>query len=447
MDEVKRAAGYIRVSTKEQVTKGLSIETQIAEIEAYAKSHNMKLIGIYIDKGITARKALERRKDFMRMMWDVESGKIDQIIVLRLDRFFRNVYDYHKMMNEYLSPNNCDWSAVKEQYTTTTTNGRLMINLRLAIAEQECDTDGDRIKDVFNHRVEQGFAIGGSLPMGLKVENKRVVRDPKTIHIVEAVFEYFEMTQTVRGTMVYINATYGLNLLYATVSRMLRNPIYAGIYRNNEDYCERTISIERHKKILKMLKKNIKVKKDAQEYIFTGLIKCDHCGSSMSGNCTTRQLKDGLGSYRYYRCPKKTRDSMCDNHLSFREEKIEKYLLDNVEVLMNDYIVKVEAEANKKPVQSNRKQIEKKLQKLNDLYMNDYIDMEEYKSKRADLESQIIDEPKTEQRNLSAIKDFLNSDFKTIYKTLTDKEKRALWRSVIQEIYVFEKKVKSVIFL
>ena len=99
MDELKRAAGYIRVSTAEQSTKGLSIETQIAEIKAYAEYHKMKLVDIYADRGITARKSLEKRVDFMRMMGDVQSGKINHIIVLRLDRFFRNVFDYHKMMN------------------------------------------------------------------------------------------------------------------------------------------------------------------------------------------------------------------------------------------------------------------------------------------------------------------------------------------------------------
>ena len=161
MYSVKRAAGYIRVSTVEQSLKGLSIETQIAEIENYAKAHNMKLEGVYIDRGITARKQLTKRVEFMRLMEDVQLGKIEHIIVLRLDRFFRNIYDYHRMMNEYLTPNNCDWSAVKEQYSTATTNGRLMINLRLAIAEQECDTDSDRIKDVQKHRISEGYIISG----------------------------------------------------------------------------------------------------------------------------------------------------------------------------------------------------------------------------------------------------------------------------------------------
>ena len=71
MSKVISAAGYIRVSTAEQALNGLSIETQMAEIEQYAKAHNMKLEAFYIDRGITARKSLHKRVDFMRMMGDV----------------------------------------------------------------------------------------------------------------------------------------------------------------------------------------------------------------------------------------------------------------------------------------------------------------------------------------------------------------------------------------
>jgi hypothetical protein len=350
------------------------------------------------------------------------------------------------MMNEYLTPNNCDWSAVKEQYTTATTNGRLMINLRLAIAEQECDTDSDRIKDVHSHRVSQGYVISGSHPIGMKVENKRMAPDPETRHIAEDMFDHFEMTQSVRATMNHINNTYGLNMIYASVNRALRNSIYAGVYGDNMNFCEGIISIERHKRILKILSKNIKVKRDAQDYIFTGLIYCDHCGASMAGNCTHKILKNGDSTYRYYRCPKKARDCMCSNNISIREEQIEKYLLDNVEQELQNYIVVAEAKAKQKPIKSNRKQIEKKMQRLNDLYVNDFIDMEKYRAEYAALESQIIDEPENVTMDFSVYNDFLNSDFKTIYKTLSDVEKRALWRTVIQGIKVSGKEIKGIEF-
>lgn len=445
MGTVKRAAGYIRVSTVEQSLKGLSIETQISEIENYAKAHNMKLEGLYIDRGITARKQLEKRVEFMRMMEDVQSGKIEHIIVLRLDRFFRNTYDYHKMMNEYLMPNNCDWSAVKEQYSTATTNGRLMINLRLAIAEQECDTDSDRIKDVQKHRIAEGYIIsGGAAALGLKIENKRIVKDEETNDIAKEIFDYFELHGSIRGTMYHINNQHNLNLIYATVKRILRNPFYAGRYRDNLAFCEPTIDPARFDRIQKMLDKNIKDRGKQQVYIFTGLLRCSRCGKSLAGNCTHKHEK----IYKYYRCPNMSINKACDNEISCNEKIIEDYLIGNIEELCKQHIVQVELkEKQRKTVKSNRKQIEAKLQKLNDLYINDFITMEKYKEDYAKLQAQIVEPEETPKTDLSSVQELLEGDFRSKYELLTDVQKRALWRSVVKEIKMFGKTVEAVEFL
>lgn len=445
MGEVISAAGYIRVSSAEQALKGLSIETQIAEIENYAKAHNMKLVGIYIDRGITARKSLHKRIDFMRMMEDVQVGKIKHILVLRLDRFFRNIYDYHRMMNEYLIPNNCDWSAVKEQYSTATTNGRLMINLRLAIAEQECDTDSDRIKDVQKHRVAEGYIIsGGAVALGLKIENKRMVKDESTNYIVQEIFDYFELHNSVRGTMFYINHKHDLHLSYVTVRRILSNPFYAGRYRDNPAFCDPTIEPARFDRIQKMLKHNIKERSKPQTYIFTGLLKCSRCGKSIAGNCSVK----GGKVYKYYRCSSRVRDRSCDNLENCNEKIIEEYLLEHIEELCRNHIVHVELkEKRKKAIKSNRKQIEAKLQKLNDLYINDFISMEKYKEEYAILQSQIVEPEETPQTDFTAIKELMEGSFRAKYEMLSEGQKRALWRAVIKEIRMFGKTVEAVEFL
>lgn len=440
MKEIKHAAGYIRVSTVEQATKGLSIETQKAEIENYAKLHNMKLEDIYIDRGITARKSLERRADFMRMMHDVESGRINHIIVLRLDRFFRNVYDYHKMMNMYLTPNDCGWSAVKESYTTETTNGRLMINLRLSIAEQECDTDSDRIKDVFENRVRNGFVITGKQPWGFTIKNKRVVIDEEKKALMNDLLNYVELSSSVRATLTYMKNTHGVSFDYGVLVDLLKNPMLYGSYRGNDNYCEAYMTKERFMNMRRLLDKNIREKKNNHYYIFSGLIVCDECNSRMNGACP----KD----YIYYRCPKHYIHRRCNNNMYTSETYIENYLLENIESLLEEYIFEAENPIEKaKPIKSNRKAIEKKMQKLNDLYVNDFIDMDKYKQEYALLQSQIIDVPETQEKDLTYIKKFMDSNYKEIYKTLTPMEKQALWRGVIKGIRVYQKKIVGVDFL
>lgn len=444
MEEVKRAAGYIRVSTAEQSLKGLSIETQEEAIRNYCQAHNMKLVDIYIDRGITARKSLHKRVDFMRMMSDVESKKINHIVVLRLDRFFRNIYDYHRMMNEYLTPNKCDWSAVKEQYTTTTTNGRLMINLRLSIAEQECDTDSDRIKDVFDNRVKNGFAITGALQMGLKIVDHRVVPDEETTHIVKDVFDEFEKCNSIRKTMEIINNKHSLKLRYPTVNRMLKNTLYCGEFRDVLDYCKPTISKEQFYNVQRLLSMNVRSRGKKRDYIFSSLLKCSKCNSVLAGAYT---VNDGI-EYRYYRCNKSYRDKACHGGARMSEKMIESFLLENVERLLQDYILTVtKIEETKKPTISNRKSVEQKMKRLNDLYVDGFIDLDKYKADYEKLKNSIIGDKEIEPKDLSSIKAFLNSGVKTIYSTLSDMEKRMLWRSVIKHIIIEKNTVKEVVFL
>jgi DNA invertase Pin-like site-specific DNA recombinase len=444
LNEVKRAAGYIRVSTIEQSLKNTSIETQIAEIKNYAKLHNMKLVDIYIDRGITARKSLEKRVDFMRMMRDVESGKVNHIIVLRLDRFFRNVYDYHKMMNEYLEPNNCDWSAVKESYTTETTNGRLMINLRLSIAEQECDTDSDRIKDVLNHRASQGYAITGSLPMGLKIVDHRVVPDEEKRHIIVDIFKKMELFSSVRKTLFYINDTYGLKMFYGSLMRLIKNPMFYGNYRGMDNYCEPIITKEQFDRVQNLIKNNVRLRKNNHIYIFSGLVVCDHCGGKHTGIYSESNKK-----YFFYRCNKARVDGKCENKTSISHKNLENYLLENVERLLKEYIISVElSEKEPKQQKSNRKAIEIKMQRLNDLYVNGFIDMEKYRSDYAKLQEQIIEIPEEQpKKDFTELKTFLESDFKNVYNSLTDIQKQSLWRKVIKEIRVSGKNIVDIKFL
>lgn len=211
---VVRAAGYIRVSTAEQALRGLSLEAQEAEIRRWAAEHHVRLENIYVDKGITARKQLHRRAAFMQMMQAVDADQIDLILVMRLDRWFRNVYDYHKMMNEHLIPHGVNWCAVKEDYDTTTTNGRLMINLRLSIAEQECDTDADRIRDVQQNMVAKGRWPFGAAPLGYRIEEKRLVKDPHTQPQVEFFFRHMLANGSLRGALFAMNDRFGTSYEY-----------------------------------------------------------------------------------------------------------------------------------------------------------------------------------------------------------------------------------------
>lgn len=133
---VRRAALYIRVSTEEQAMHGYSLDAQREALTHYARNHGMEISSIYIDDGVTARKSFRVRPQFNRMLQDVQADKLDIILFIKLDRWFRNVSDYYEVQ-KILDAHNVDWAATEEQYDTTTANGRLNLNIRLAIAQDE----------------------------------------------------------------------------------------------------------------------------------------------------------------------------------------------------------------------------------------------------------------------------------------------------------------------
>ena len=93
-----RVALYIRVSGEEQKIKGLSLEAQQERLEAYARERGWVIVGIYIDAAKTARKNIHKRTEFQRMMDSVKRDEVDILLFARLDRWFRSVADYYKIM-------------------------------------------------------------------------------------------------------------------------------------------------------------------------------------------------------------------------------------------------------------------------------------------------------------------------------------------------------------
>ncbi len=447
MNEPKTVGGYIRVSTEEQSRNGLSLESQRADIEDYCRRMGYRIERFYIDAGITARKSLYKRVAFMDMMRDVQSKRINHIVVLRLDRFFRNVYDYHRMMHEHLDPAGCGWSAVKEDYDTTTTNGRLMINLRLSIAEQECDQDSDRIKDVFANRIKEGYVVTGHPPLGYKIENKRLVPD-ENADLVREIFDSFLRLNSIRLVLLDLRERLHVDMKYDRINSTLRKKIYIGHNRSNKNYCEPIVSEETFNAVQRGLDNNIRARGTRKVYIFSRLIKCACCGHSMAGS--SPNAYKNCNPFMYYRCNFAYQNLTCNNRHNTNEAAVEQYLLENIETLIRNYIYEVEAKERSAPAprKGNRKQIEAKIERVMELYINKVIELDEFRRRRDELQAQIVDdEVEPKKTDLTAVKAFLNSGFKEVYGNLSPLEKRTLWRKIVKEIICEGSEVKEVVFL
>ena len=271
----------------------------------------------------------------------------------------------------------------------------------------------------------------------------------------DLLFDHFEATNSKRSTLLFLQEKYDMYLCYDTIARNLRNPLYKGMYRDDPDFCERTISPERFDRIQRLAVRNVRRRvKTNRTYIFTGLLICSSCNHYLVSAATIRTLADGSEKeYRFYRCNQRYQSHNCDRARSYREQDIEDYLLDHVRPALSQYLAKFEVSAGnvqRKDPAADASKIRRKLEKLYELFMDDLIDKESYREKYDDLQAQlkkcqaIVPAPR---RDLSEMKELLAQNWEEVYQTFTAAEKNTFWKSFIESILVYEDGSMDISFL
>ena len=271
---IKRAALYARVSTEEQAMHGVSLDAQKERLTRYAKDNGLEIVDLYVDEGISARKRYTRRPEFLRMLEDVKQKKIDVILFIKLDRWFRNIADYYEVQ-AILDKYRVQWIATEEDYDTTTANGRLNLNIRLTLAQDESDRTSERIKFVFNNMVKEGRVISGSTPVGYKIENKRAVVDENAAEIVKAMFDKYIDCRSVKETSRHLNALYGTSIDAKSMKRMLTNTWYIGEAYGIKGWCPPIIEEQTFRlagQIVETRAARYNGARSDRVYLFTGLV-------------------------------------------------------------------------------------------------------------------------------------------------------------------------------
>lgn len=453
--QFKKTALYIRVSSEEQARFGDSLEAQKNDLLKFAKEHMLDVVDIYADEGVSARKRIKTRPEAMRLLSDVEAGKIELILFAKLDRWTRNISEYYKVQ-EIIERNKVEWKCTQEKYDTFTANGRLNLNIKLSIAQDESDRTGERIKYVNDMKVAKGEVISGTVPFGYSIKDKRLVKNDQN-HIAKELFEYYKEHCSLNETVRYLQDEYGVYRETSSIRAMLKNTKYIGCYRGNDDYCEATIDKETFDRVQELIGRNIKDNKK-HDYLYVGLIRCFDCGRLMSGvqiRISGHKRKDRTRKhYQHngYRCSKAYNfKNRCTDRKVIYESVVEKYLLANIQDEIKDYIHS--AEISQAPVHNNNKakrlSIKNKMKKLRELYVNDKITMQEFDEDRQEFEkqlSEIVDIPPA-RRDLSHLKSVANRDLESFYSALDFEHKQRFWRSIIKEIRFCEDRSFKVIFL
>lgn len=420
-----RVALYARVSTEEQARSGLSIDTQLDNLRRWAAEHGHIVVGEYVDAGVSGKKSLAKRPALSSFVASLDTQKVDALVFTKLDRFYRSVKLYYQVV-DILDAHKVAWIAIQEDYETVTSAGRFKVNIMLAVAESEADRTSERIKVVFERKVEKGEYIGTHVPLGFSVRDKRLVLS-EDAPLVREVFAVYRRTGSVYQAKDFLHA-HGHTLVYPTVHKMLRNPMYAGRYRDNPDYCPAIIPPAEFDAVQRLMeKRSVRRSTTRNVYLFSGLLRCSVCGHNLGGNYVNARV-----SLRY-RCPYHSANGRCPNARNYREIDIESWLLDNLLPAFARMEAAMKApKTQKKPV--DRAAIQRKIDRLTELYIDELIDKEKYAQERAALLAQLPDEEPA-PRDLSQIRDILMAaDFRDRYASLSREDKRSLWRSIVDHI-------------
>lgn len=442
-----RVALYIRVSTEEQALHGFSLEAQREALTKYAKEHNMEITGIYVDEGITARKKFNRRKEFMRLLEGVKSKSFDLILFTKLDRWFRNISDYYKIQ-EILEAHEVNWKTIYENYDTSSASGRLHINIMLSVAQDEADRTSERIRSVFQNKIKNNEIVTGKQPYAYIINNKTIEVDEEKANLIRDIFNYYYDVRSISATMKHMNKKYALHKSYDFYRDTLRTRKYTGNFRGVPTYYPQIISTDLFESVQDSKSSYIRENQTNRLYIFSGLITCKECGHKMNG----MQTVTSANKFMTYRCRNAVCYHRCLNKKSIREDRIELYLLNNIQSLYDTYTEKLRVQKKcKKKKTIDKSKVKLKLKKLKELYVNDLIDIEEYKKdyneymeilSEAELEDSVV----TIQEDTEKIGIMLADNQLDTYNKLDRKNQRKYWRGVIKEIIIDQEHNIKVVF-
>lgn len=436
---MKHILGYVRVSTEEQAIHGLSIEAQTAALEEWVQSHDCKLAGIYTDAGISARKPATKRPELQRLLTDVKAGKGDLIIFTKLDRWFRNIAEYYKVQ-EVLEKHHVDWKTIHEDYDTSTASGRLKINIMLSVAQDEADRTSERIKAVFHTKREKREPLGGNCPTGYKVDGKKLIKDPAKEAAVTAFFQKFLACGSVSAAQKHVLDNYGLRIEYQLASKMLDSPAYYGRYYGTDGMTPPYITKEEFARIQELRIRPVRKTKYNRTYLFSGIAVCGECGYHLGPKTNTRN------KVPMYNCPAHyIKRSGCENKTNISERKIEAYLLDMLEEKVRDYRIeylRIMESKRDTDYKSEISAIRSKLNKLKDLYLNDYITLDEYRADHMRLSARLeklmeLDRPKKKHNNLDRIDELVCSGWREAYDDLSQADRREFWQALVKAIRIY----------
>ena len=231
----RRCAVYTRKSTEEGLDREFNtLDAQRDACEAYVASQRaegwMLVPDRYDDGGFTGGNL--ERPALQRLLVDISRGEVDVIVVYKIDRLSRSLMDFAKLVEKF-DARGVTFVSVTQSFNTTTSMGRLTLNILLSFAQFEREVIGERIRDKFAASRARGMWMGGTVPLGYDVRDRKLVVNAPEATVIRRVFEGF--VDTGSGTALAkqlqhekLTSKSGRLLDKGDVYKLLNNRTYVG---------------------------------------------------------------------------------------------------------------------------------------------------------------------------------------------------------------------------
>lgn len=411
---MNKVALYVRVSTTSQMEEGYSIEEQKAKLESYCDIKDWHIYKVYTDGGFsgstTERPALEQ------LIKDAQSKLFDTVLVYKLDRLSRSQKDTLYLIEDIFLKNNIEFVSLLENFDTSTPFGRAVIGLLSVFAQLEREQIKERMQ-----LGKLGRAKAGKSMMWAKTSygyNYDKETGSMTVNEYEALAVKEIFTSYLAGMSITklrdkINEEYPKqpSWSYRTIRGILANPVYCGLNQYKGQTFQGThkaiISLDDFEQTQRELAKRQQTAKELSnprpfqaKYMLSGLAQCGYCHAPLKV-ILGQKRKDGTRFKRYecyQRHPRKTKgvtvyndNQKCESGY-YDMEPLENFVLEQVAKLQNDpdkiqelFLDSVRPAVDKQAIQKQIDGLTVKLSKLNDLYLDDRITLDELRSKSSDF--------------------------------------------------------------
>jgi site-specific DNA recombinase len=352
-----RCAIYTRKSSEEGLEQSFnSLDAQREACEAYVQSQQHEgwkaLSRKYDDGGFSGGNM--GRPALKQLLEDVGAGRVDTIVVYKVDRLTRSLTDFAKIV-EQLDSQKVSFVSVTQQFNTTTSMGRLTLNVLLSFAQFEREVTGERIRDKIAASKRKGMWMGGVVPLGYDLRDRLLLKNEVEAALVHRIFEAYLAQGCVSKLQAYLehngvtskkrtsrngNATGGKAFSRGALYELLQNRLYVGEIRHKDvaypGQHPPIISRELWEKVQSQFKANLQADRrrprSEQPRLLTGRL-FDSEGAFFT---PTHTIKAGH-RYHYYvsRITEKSGTSAAAGKVRIPAEKLERLVREEVEALLS----------------------------------------------------------------------------------------------------------------